>query len=114
MLSAFVCPGAGQYVQGRWPAAIFYCGGTIALMVWLVWISVVQLYISVFAFLQSPDLGYEVELKSIAWRDVMWTLIGILVLYGFNVLDAVYANRRRIRAYRARTTPPQVKDLEAG
>lgn len=109
MLSAFVCPGAGQYFQGRWFAALFYCGATLALMFWLIWITVVPLYRNVFALLQSTDPTAPIDLGGIPFRDVGLTLLWVLVVYLLNLLDIIIVNQRRMRAFRARITPPDLQ-----
>ena len=109
MLSAFVCPGVGQYFQGRWFAALVYFVSTLALMLWLLWISVVPLYRNVFALLESTDPAMGLVLTGISLRHVGWTLLWILMVYLVNVLDIVIVNRYRMRNFTARTTPPDLR-----
>ena len=97
LLSAFVYPGAGQFMQRRWIAAVFYAT-TFTVFIVMLLINVLRpmlhnLNVAVSWSGSSSDQA----LQTISIPSVLFPFLVALFFYIANLLDASYVARRRSR-----------------
>ncbi|HEY5653543.1 MAG TPA: hypothetical protein VIR63_04140 [Pontiella sp.] len=93
LLSAFVCPGAGQFVQRRWLAGAIFSGG---FMIGFCWFSV----ISIKVILDIYKLAFEFEThepEPIALTAFIAPLAIATLFHLVSLFDVVIAQQRIIR-----------------
>ena len=100
MLSAFVCPGAGQFAQRRWIAGLLYLAAILAALVWLTWVSLGPVVKNLMILTQAATPGGEGDLVMVSIPQLALSILCWLAVYAANVLDVVAAHRRRLRAWR--------------
>ena len=89
LLSAFVCPGAGQFMQGRWAAGLLFLSGFLIGFVWLMLIAgkIIFSY-----YRMAFEIDYEPETPNLM---AMFPPIVIAVtFYLVNLFDVVIAQLR--------------------
>lgn len=97
MLSAFVYPGAGQFVQKRWIA-----GGLFAICFTLFFLFLaVSVITPLFAYLNhtldfaaASGMGRDIEPPGISFVKVALYFLAGMVVYFANLADVIRANRR--------------------
>ena len=97
MLSAFVYPGAGQFVQKRWLA-----GGLFAILFTLFFILLtVAVIIPLFAYLNhtldwaaTQGMSSDIESEGVSLRKVALYFLVNLAVYVVNLADVISANRK--------------------
>lgn len=90
-LSALVYPGAGQLIQRRWAAGIFFIVTSSVAVAWLVWsvFSVLKAYYGLaFAPINAP--AEAPSLASLIIPFVVW-----LVIYVAGIIDTAMASYRQ-------------------
>ena len=90
-LSALVYPGAGQLMQRRWAAGIFFIVTSSVAVMWLVWVvfSVLKAYYGLaFASINAP--AEAPSLASLIIPFVVW-----LVIYVAGIIDTAMASYRQ-------------------
>lgn len=83
VLSALLCPGVGQFVQGRWLAGLLFLVPSLALFSWCVFLvlSTLNQNLAV-AFGTSTEM-----LKPMPIQSVLFSVIASIAIYGLNVWD---------------------------
>ena len=92
LLSAFACPGAGQFVQRRWVAATIYATGFMVGFCWVMWVA---LRIIIGFYRMAFDADYQPESP-----NLMAMLPPLAIATGFyvvNLFDVVLAQMRIAR-----------------
>ncbi len=92
LLSAFACPGAGQFMQNRWRAGLFYGSG---FLVGFCWFLMIALHI-IFSFYRLAfELDYQPEDPNII--GMIPPLLISTVFYLANLFDVFIAQQRICR-----------------
>ncbi len=92
-VSAFVYPGTGQCMQGRWAVGLFFAVGFTAAFLALVMCTFwPPLYNYFFVTLQLGELG--VAPLSYDARKILGSLALTVLLYLWNAADAYWRSRR--------------------
>ena len=97
MLSAFVYPGAGQFMQKRWIA-----GSLFAILFTLLFIALaVSVIIPLFAYLNNTldfaaagGMGRDIEPAGISFVKVVLYFLAGMAVYFANLADVISAHRR--------------------
>jgi hypothetical protein len=89
LLSAFACPGAGQFMQKRWVAGVVFASG---FLVGFFWLMVVALGIIISFYRMGFDSDYEPETPNI--MALLPPLAIAVVFYLMNLFDVVIAQLR--------------------
>lgn len=94
-VSAFICPGAGQCMAGRWVIGLAFAAGFVmsfcALAILLMW----PLLWYVPAMLEKYITGSSPEVTaSFQWPLILVSFLSTCLLYCWNVLDAWRQVRR--------------------
>ena len=96
MLSAFVYPGAGQFMQRRWGAGLAYASIFTVLFLTLAVSVLWPLFRNLNAVLGSDFMrGAEEPLQRISVPAVLVSFTLALMAYILNLVDVTRANRRR-------------------
>jgi hypothetical protein len=98
MLSAFVYPGAGQFLRKRWIAGTLFSILFTIFSLALIFEVVKPIFHNVnvalnFAAIPQCDQPFE----EISLLKVVLSFIAMMVVYIVNILDILRANRRRIQ-----------------
>lgn len=93
-LSALICPGAGQWAQGRTWAALAYGGAFLFALVILaaIWGRYFRDLIDAFGSLLAGDYQHDPAVPHI--RDLLRPLLVVTAIYAANVYDVWWANRK--------------------
>ena len=101
LLSAFACPGAGQFMQKRWVAGLIYGAG---FLIGFCWFMVVALRIIISFYRMAFEPDYDPETP-----NSMAMIPPLLISTGFyltNLVDVFIAQQRIARLAReAKLTP---------
>jgi hypothetical protein len=95
-VSAFVCPGAGQCMAGRWLIGLAFAIGFVSafatMLILLFWPPLVSARI----WLEQFIMGYaETKPVSFQWFWILISFASTSLLYGWNLLD-VWLQVRRV------------------
>ena len=94
-VSAFVCPGAGQCMAGRWLIGIAFALGCVmsfcATCILLLWPLLLHVRIWLDEYLAGST---EIEPTPFPWRWFLLSAVTACGLYAWNVLDAWWQVRR--------------------
>ena len=90
-LSALVYPGAGQLMQRRWGAGIFFFVTSSMAVVWLVW--VVFLVLKAYYGLAFAPINAPAETPSLA--SLIIPFVVWLVIYLAGIIDTAMASYRQ-------------------
>jgi len=98
MLSAFIYPGAGQFLQKRWIAGTVYSVLFTVFSVILIFEVFEPMFRNVnvalnWAASQSADQAFE----GISLSKVAVSFVAMMVVYIVNIVDIQYANRKRMQ-----------------
>lgn len=98
MMSAFVYPGAGQFLQKRWVAGTVYSVLFTALSLVLIIEVVKPMFHNITAAMdwaaaQNSDQSFE----GISLSGVLFSFLAMLVVYVVNVMDVVRASRQTFK-----------------
>lgn len=96
LLSAFVCPGAGQFMQRRWLAGSFFMAGFLGGFSWVMFaaLRIIAAYYSM-AFDIDAEMPDNIESTAL-----IPPLILAVVFYVLNLFDMAAQNNRAARAKR--------------
>lgn len=110
LVSAFFMPGAGQCMQGRWVAGIFYAVTflTTAVMMLIYIFKILTIYYGVWLE-TSQDSDVE-KVNGMVTPLFAWA-IGTTIIYLINIFDAWFAHTRALQRWinarrRAMMPPP--------
>ncbi len=93
MLSAFVCPGAGQFLQKRWLAGLLYATTfLVAFIVLIVQVFKPMLH-NLAVALSLADNGTGGDFESISRMNVFTTFAIALTIYLLNLADTARGRR---------------------
>lgn len=101
LLSAFVCPGAGQFMQRRRVAGLVFCAGFLAAFIWLMLIAgkiILDFYRMAFDFDYAPATPNLI--------GILPPLAIAMAFYVVNLVDVLLAQLRIARA--GREQPPSI------
>ena len=115
--AAFVCPGAGQFMQRRWIVGAFF---SITFLTFL-FLLVIEIFRPMFANLRiAIDMaatGSNEEFQMISLANIL-TYFGIALLtYFLNLADVMLAHKRALMAWRRKErgpAPGEPPDLPVG
>jgi TM2 domain-containing membrane protein YozV len=101
LLSALVCPGAGQFMQGRWRAGLIYAAGFLWGFFWLMF-AAGKIIISYYRM--AFDSQYEPDTPNV-WA-ILPPLAIALTFYLVNLFDIVLAQLRISREKETSNSSP--------
>ncbi len=97
-VSAFVCPGAGQCLAGRWLLGLAFAIGFVssfcAFIILLIWPPLTRAR----AWLEELITGAAPSATlPFQWKWILISLACTCLLYGWNLLDAWWQVRRKLK-----------------
>lgn len=95
IVSAFVYPGAGQFMQRRWVPAVFFSASFTALLLWLLFGVIVPLFRTLQSVLDWASTGADEPLAPISMLNVLIPFLAALLIYLANLADVVRHLRHR-------------------
>jgi hypothetical protein len=98
MLSAFVCPGAGQFLQKRWIAGALYSVLFTIFSLILVFEVFKPMFHNINAALNwaaAPESDQPFE--GISLTRLAVSFVAVIVVYIANIVDVQHANRKRLQ-----------------
>lgn len=105
LLSAFACPGVGQFVQKRWIAGLVYGTG---FLIGFFWIMAIALGVIYDFYKMAFDFDHEPEPQNL--MAMVLPLIIAIVFYVANLFDVLIAQQRiSTKANKARLTSMATK-----
>jgi hypothetical protein len=97
-VSAFVCPGAGQCMAGRWLLGVAFAVGFVssfcAFAILLMWTPLTHARV----WLEEVLTGaVQSEVLPFQWKWILISFVSTCVLYGWNLLDVWLQVRRTLK-----------------
>ena len=92
-MSALICPGAGQCMQGRWAVGLFFAAGFTLAFLALALLTLWPLLYNV-CFVMLPRGGPGVAPLPYDARKILVSLTLAVLLYLWNVVDVFWRSRR--------------------
>lgn len=94
LLSALVCPGVGQFTQGRVVAGLFYSISFLGLFAALLWVVLVPMVHNL-----RVALDFAASTSNEPFMEVSWMRLALLfglamLVYFINIFDAIRAERK--------------------
>jgi|GEM_PF-938006 len=103
--SAFVLPGAGQFIQRRWISAVIYSVGFVTCFV-IILARAVKLWIGMVASASDNKPFAEISIYSF-----LWPLIISIVIYILSIVEAMAVYRKDSRLQASRKMDDRLKQL---
>jgi uncharacterized integral membrane protein len=97
MLSAFVYPGAGQFLQKRWIAGTLFSILFTIFSLALIFEVFKPMFHNVNVALNFAAAQGDQPFEGISLSKVILSFIALMVVYIANILDILRANRKRIQ-----------------